>query len=88
MNVDIFIPVRMGSSRLPEKHFRKIDGQPVIKYLIERLKSTKKIRNIVVCTTNLKSDYPLVEFQNRHAPDYSCRTDKRHRCWRLGKVYS
>lgn len=62
MNVDIFIPARLGSSRLPEKHFKKIDGQPVIKYLIERLKSTKKIRNIVVCTTNLKSDDPLVEF--------------------------
>jgi len=62
MNADIFIPVRLGSSRLPEKHFRKIDGQPVIKYLIERLKSTKKIRNIIVCTTNLKSDDPLIEF--------------------------
>jgi len=62
MNVDIFIPIRLNSTRLPGKHFKEIEGQPVIKYLINRLKNAKKIRNIVVCTTNLKSDNPLVEF--------------------------
>ena len=39
----------------------EIDGKPIILYLINRLISCKKIRNIVVCTTNTKSDDPLVK---------------------------
>jgi spore coat polysaccharide biosynthesis protein SpsF len=62
MNYDIFIPVRLSNTRLPKKAMKEIDGKPIIKYLIERLQHAKKIRNIVVCTTNLQSDDPLVEF--------------------------
>jgi len=62
MNADIFIPVTLGSKRLHHKHLREIDGRPLLKYLIERLQSCKKIRNIVVCTTNSKIDDPLVNF--------------------------
>ena len=59
---DIFIPVRLSNTRLPKKAMRIVDGKPIIKYLIERLQSTKKIRNIVVCTTTHVSDEPLVEY--------------------------
>ena len=62
MNSDIFILVRLGSTRLPKKSMKKIDKKPIIKYLVERLSAAKKIRNIVICTTNLKSDNPLVEY--------------------------
>ncbi|RJQ28871.1 acylneuraminate cytidylyltransferase [Candidatus Parcubacteria bacterium] len=62
MNVDVFILARLGSARVPQKHLRKICGVPAIKILVERLQSAKKIRNIVVCTTNLRSDDPLVDF--------------------------
>ncbi len=62
MNSDIFIPARLGSSRLPCKHLQYIDGKPAIKHLIERLHECKEIRQIVVCTTNDKSDDLLVEF--------------------------
>jgi len=61
-NFDIFIPVRLNNTRLPQKAMRPINGKPIIKYLIERLQSTKKIRNIVVCTTTSASDNPLVEY--------------------------
>jgi spore coat polysaccharide biosynthesis protein SpsF len=62
MNVDAFILARLGSTRVPQKHLTKICGIPAIKILIERLRSAKKIRNIVVCTTELSSDDPLVDF--------------------------
>lgn len=62
MNADVFILARLGSTRVPQKHLRDICGIPAIKILIERLHSAKKIRNIVVCTTELSSDDPLVDF--------------------------
>ena len=62
MDADIFIPATLGSRRLHHKHLREINGKPLIKYLIERLQSCKKIRNIVVCTTNSKIDDLLVSF--------------------------
>lgn len=62
MNSDIFIPVRLNSSRLPHKHLKEINGKPALKCLINRLSSARKIRNIIVCTTNQNSDDPLIKF--------------------------
>ncbi|VVC05668.1 3-deoxy-manno-octulosonate cytidylyltransferase [uncultured archaeon] len=62
MNCDIFIPVRLLSTRLPNKAMLEINGKPIIKYLIERLKKAKSVRNIVVCTTMHESDNNLVRF--------------------------
>ena len=62
MNIDIFIPVRLDSSRLPKKHLKKINNIPIIELLVQRLKKVKDVRNIIVCTTNKKSDDELVKF--------------------------
>lgn len=62
MNADIFILARLGSSRLPEKHLKLVNGKPAIKQLVDRLNATRKIRNIVVCTTINKSDDKLASF--------------------------
>ena len=62
MRIDIFIPARLGSKRLPKKHLKEINGIPVIKYLLDRLKSCRSINRIIVCTTNLKQDNELVEY--------------------------
>lgn len=62
MHADVFILARLGSSRLPEKHLKLVDGKPAIKQLIDRLKGAKKVRKIVVCTTTLASDDKLVDF--------------------------
>lgn len=61
MNCDVFIPVRVSNTRLPQKAMKLVEGKPIILYLIERLLSAKKIRNIVVCTTTMESDNPLVK---------------------------
>lgn len=70
MNADIFILARLGSSRLPEKQLKEIDGIPAIKRLVDRLNAAKKVRNIVVCTTNTSSDDRLVDFLIREKITY------------------
>ena len=62
MNSDIFIPARLRSSRLPEKQLKKINGIPLLKLLVQRLKKSSKKRNIIVCTSIEKSDDKLVSF--------------------------
>jgi len=62
LNVDVFVLARLGSSRLPEKHLKIINGKPAIFHLIHRIRKARKIRKIIVCTTNLSSDDKLVEY--------------------------
>lgn len=62
MNFDVYIPVRLQSTRLPQKAMKEIDGKPIIQYLVERISTAKKIRNVIVCTTIDKSDNKLVAF--------------------------
>ena len=62
MNIDVFVLARLGSSRLPEKHLKLINGKPAIHHLIHRIKKSKKIRKIVICTSNLISDDKLVDY--------------------------
>ena len=62
MNYDIFLLVRLSSSRLPNKAMKKINNKHIIEYLINRLEQTKKTRNLIICTTDQKSDDPLISF--------------------------
>lgn len=66
MKCDVFIPARSVSSRLPSKHFLKINEVPVIKHIVNRAKSAQKIKDIIVCTTDLKSDDKLVEYLKKN----------------------
>lgn len=61
-NVDIFIPARLASKRLPKKHLMKIKNKTIIELLVNKLRKSKKIRRVIVCTTKLKSDDDLVNF--------------------------
>ena len=62
MNIDVFVLARLGSSRLSKKHFKKIGEKLVIDHLLHRIKKAKKIRKIIVCTTELKSDDELANY--------------------------
>ena len=62
MNIDIFIPVRLDSVRLPKKHLEKINNIPIIEHLVNRLKNCKNFRKIVICTTNNPVDDILIDF--------------------------
>ncbi|RZD48881.1 MAG: acylneuraminate cytidylyltransferase, partial [Thaumarchaeota archaeon] len=55
--IGCIIQARMGSTRLPGKVVKKIDGEKtVLDYVINQLKASKKIDTIIVATTNLQED--------------------------------
>ncbi len=62
MNCVIFLTVRTASSRLPKKALLEINHKPLIKILIDRIRTCKSVKNIIVCTTKGKSDNKLVQF--------------------------
>lgn len=58
------IQARMGSSRLPGKVLMEIDGEPLLKIQLERIKQSKLLDNIVVATTTQDDDNVIAEFVN------------------------
>jgi spore coat polysaccharide biosynthesis protein SpsF (cytidylyltransferase family) len=66
----IFITVRSGSSRLPNKCLLEINRMPVIQHLIRRVKRSKLKDKIILCTTKLKADDTLCRIAKRQGIDY------------------
>ena len=55
--IAIFLAARSGSKRLPNKHFLKLNSKlRVIDLCILRLKKTKLVHKIFLCTTKNKND--------------------------------
>ncbi|RJP75601.1 MAG: hypothetical protein C4522_20545 [Desulfobacteraceae bacterium] len=55
------IIVRMKSTRLPGKAMAEIHGKPMIRLLIDRMKTAETIDEIVVCTSTDKEDKILID---------------------------
>ena len=61
MNSAIFLSVRTGSSRLPNKSVLKIHNKYTIEYVIDNLKKSEKTDKIILCTTRKSEDDILCE---------------------------
>jgi len=61
----VYIPIRLGSERLPKKALKKINDKPIVKYLVERIQNASNIRNIIICTTVSKFDDELVDYLSK-----------------------
>lgn len=66
MNKNYFISVRSESTRLKDKALLKINGKTTIEYLIENLKKSQFSSNIILCTTERRSDDLLEEIALKH----------------------
>ena len=64
------IQARMSSKRLPGKVLLKINNKSILELIIERIKKTKIVSNIVVATSNKKSDYKIVKFCKKNCISY------------------
>ncbi len=53
------IQARMGSTRLPGKVLMEVNGVPLLKIMIKRVISTKKLDKVVVATSDLPVDDPI-----------------------------
>jgi len=55
------VQARMGSTRLPGKVLKVVEGKPLLEHIIDRLKFSNNIDKIVVATTALKEDDAVEE---------------------------
>jgi spore coat polysaccharide biosynthesis protein SpsF len=62
MKIGVIIQARMSSQRLPGKVLAKVNGKPLLQYLLERLSHCSSIDKIVVATSDDKSDDPIEVF--------------------------
>jgi glutamate-1-semialdehyde 2,1-aminomutase len=60
MKVVALVQARMGSTRLPNKVMKPINGMPMIELLLSRLSRSKRIDEIVLATSTDKRNDPLV----------------------------
>lgn len=59
MKIISTITARLKSTRLKKKIIKELMNKKLIEHLIDRLKLSKKINQIVLCTSNLIDDDPL-----------------------------
>jgi spore coat polysaccharide biosynthesis protein SpsF len=62
--IGIILQARMGSSRLPGKVLRPMAGKPMLQWIVERLRLVRKCDSLILATSNLPQDIPLVKFAN------------------------
>ena len=56
----VIIQARCGSSRLPSKVLKDIEGKPAIEQMLNRVSKSSKVDEIMVATTINKEDMPIV----------------------------
>ena len=60
------IQARTNSKRFPKKVLHLIKGRPLIQHVIERVKKSKRVTDIIVATSKNKSDDNLVSFLKKN----------------------
>ena len=60
--ITAIIQARMGSTRLPKKVLSDIVGKPMLWHVIDRVKKSKLIDEIILATTTNKDDIEIVSF--------------------------
>jgi spore coat polysaccharide biosynthesis protein SpsF len=70
-NIVAIIQARMGSTRLPGKVLKEIQGKPMLWYVVERTRQAKSLQNVVVATTVDPGDDPVATFCNSQGYPYS-----------------
>ena len=89
MKIVASIQARLGSSRLPGKVLKIINGKPMLYWHINRIKKSRLIDDIIVATTNNVLDDEIVEFCKEYSFKYfrGSENDVLHRVASLVKVH-
>lgn len=64
--ISAIVQARVGSTRFPDKIFVDLCGKPMIWHIINRLKFSKKIDNIILATTTNPLDDKLFNWANEN----------------------
>ena len=70
MNVVAIVQARMGSTRMPNKVMKEINGIPIIELLLKRLHRSKEVNKIVIATSTNNNNDILVK--HIKSLGYSC----------------
>lgn len=70
MKTAILITARLKSTRLPLKVIKPIHGRPMIIHMLDRLKLAKHPTEIIICTSSLTQDDPLVKIAQQEGVQY------------------
>lgn len=68
--ITAIIQARMGSTRLPGKVLKEIDGIPLLQYQAGRIGKSELIERIIVATSSLDKDDAIEEFCNENEIEY------------------
>ena len=90
MKTIIIVQARMGSTRLPGKVMKKIEGIPTIELILKRLKKTKEADQIVVATSKNKKNKSLIEHLKKIKAEYFCGDENNvlNRFYKTAKKYN
>ena len=88
-NFNAIIQARMGSNRLPKKVLKKINGKPMLDYVINQTLSSKFIKNVIIATTLQKEDLEIVEYCKNNDLKYfrGSKNDLLDRYYRCAKKF-
>lgn len=70
MKIVGIIQARMGSTRLPGKIMKRVNGKSLLEYQIERIKQATLIDELVIATTTKESDECIVDFCHKQGLKY------------------
>ena len=89
MRVNAIIQARCGSSRFPNKVFAIIDGKPLLWHVVNRLKLTSMIDDIIVATTINSRDDMIEEWCKSEKVNYfrGSENDVLNRYYKASKAY-
>ena len=59
------IPVRMGSERLPGKVMREVEGRPLLGHLLDRVKLSSELSDVIVATSDFEENDCIQSFCNQ-----------------------
>ena len=70
MRIHVFLQARIGSTRLPNKIMLPLEDKLVLEHDIERIRRSRKITNLVVCTTTGEKENAITRLCNKLGVDY------------------
>jgi spore coat polysaccharide biosynthesis protein SpsF len=68
--IGAIIQARSGSKRFPNKMFKKILGQPILWHVIQRVRASTLIDQIIVATTRSQADDKIVSLAKKMGLNY------------------
>lgn len=90
MKVVAIIQARMGSTRLPGKVLKPLGDSCVLDYVVSRSKKIKEVDKVIVATTTLDNDLPIVNWCKENEVEYfrGSESDVLERYYECIKLYN